>query len=256
MVKREPMITGNGPEVVATVGLRPRDFFDIENPIVADLFMDIQFVWDLLAVLEDRIWRHVRSSTVVRGVVMDGAIVSPTGVFIDEGAVVEPGAFVQGPCFIGQDAEVRHGAYIRGNVMLLDRAVLGHASEAKNCVLLPDAKAPHFAYIGDSILGVGVNLGAGTKLSNLAITSVKDPITDRRPSLSVWYEGVRYDTGLTKFGSILGDASFTGCNAVLNPGTLVGPRSLVYANVSLPRGVYRPDSVFRLNQEIDPAGPV
>lgn len=141
-------------------------------------------------------------------------------VYIAENATIEHGAYVQGPCYIGPGAEVRHGAYIRGNVYVGAKAVVGHTSEVKGSLLLDGAKAAHFAYVGDSILGRNVNLGAGTKLANLKLKGDEvrflDPAT-KKPAAS----------GLRKFGAILGDEAQTGCNAVLSPGTLMLPGAMV-----------------------------
>ena len=232
-------------------GLAPSDFFDLSDRDVARFFDGCDFVWEALHHLRDRISDRAGTQTVVLGQVMEGAVLGDGPIRIEEGAVVEPGTFIQGPCYIGRGAGFRHGAYIRGEVVLLEGAVLGHTSEAKNSLLLPNAKAPHFAYLGDSLIGARVNLGARTKLSNLAITSKRDPRTRKRPTISVWNDGTRHDTGLTKFGAILGDDVGTGCNCVLNPGTLIGPRSIVHASASVPRGVYPPDTVLKLRQDID-----
>ena len=141
-------------------------------------------------------------------------------VFIEEGATVEPFAFIQGPAYIGKNAEVRHGAYLRGNTYVGPHCVVGHATEMKESVMLDHAKAGHFAYIGNSVLGRYVNLGAGTKLANLklnkSLVKYKDPTTKKINS-----------SGLKKFGSILGDHSQTGCNSVLSPGSLLMPHSKV-----------------------------
>ena len=138
---------------------------------------------------------------------------------------------------------------MRENVIILSGAMLGHASEAKHSLFLPNAHAPHFNYVGDSILGQGVNLGAGTKLSNLTLVSVKDPVTGKRPTLDLHIDGNVYDTGLAKLGAILGDNTQTGCNAVLNPGCVIGQDSLVYANLSLRKGYYPPNSIIKLRQQ-------
>jgi NDP-sugar pyrophosphorylase family protein len=145
---------------------------------------------------------------------------------------------------------VRHGAYVRENVALLPGSGLGHASEAKNSLFLPGAHAPHFNYVGDSILGRHVNLGAGTKLSNLGILSEKDRLSGRRPTIKLFIEGEMYDTGLAKLGAIMGDGAQTGCNSVLNPGCLIGPRTLVYANLSLRKGYHPADSIIKLRQNV------
>jgi len=115
--------------------------------------------------------------------------------------------------------------------------------------LLPGAHAPHFNYVGDSILGRRVNLGAGTKLSNLTVISVKDQLTGKRPAIMLPIDGTVYDTGLAKLGAIMGDDAQTGCNSVLNPGVLLGPRCLVYPNASLPKGFYPADTIIKLRQK-------
>jgi NDP-sugar pyrophosphorylase family protein len=231
--------------------LRPEAFFDLSDPAVAAFFEGCDFVWEALPGLG----RHVAALTggerVIRGTVMDGATLGDAPLFIDEGAVIEPGAYILGPAYIGAGAIVRHGAFVRENVVLLPGSGLGHASEAKNSLFLPGAHAPHFAYVGDSILGHRVNLGAGTKLSNLGVLSRKDAATGRRPTIRIELDGVSYDTGLTKFGAILGDDAQTGCNAVLNPGCVIGPRTLIYANVSLRKGYYPADAIVKLRQTIE-----
>jgi len=110
---------------------------------------------------------------------------------------------------------------------------------------------PHFNYVGDSILGHRINLGAGTKLSNLTLVSEKDALTRQRPSIKLAIEGEEIDTGLAKLGAILGDDAQTGCNSVLNPGCLIGRNTLVYANVSLRKGYYPPHSLIKLRQSIE-----
>ena len=143
---------------------------------------------------------------------------------------------------------VRHGAYVRENVILFEDSIVGHATEIKNSVLLPGAHAPHFNYVGDSVLGHHCNLGAGTKLSNLTLISEKDSTTGKRPTIKIHIDNEIYDTGLAKMGAILGDGAQTGCNAVLNPGTLIGKNTLVYANMSVRKGAYPADSVLKLRQ--------
>ena len=122
----------------------------------------------------------------ISGMVMSGAYIEDRNtVVIGEGTVVEPGAFIQGPAIIGKNCQIRHGAYIRGDVIIGDNCVVGHASEVKNAIMLDTACCPHFAYVGDSILGRDVNLGAGTKLSNLPVVSVKDAATKKRPTVKI-----------------------------------------------------------------------
>lgn len=162
-------------------------------------------------------------------VILPGAYLFDDQVILGPGTVVEPGALLKGPVVIGKNSEVRQGAYIRGDCLVGDGCVVGHATEAKGSIFLKGAKAGHFAYIGDSILGQDVNLGAGTKLANLKMIP---------GTVSVAAAGKRHDTGRRKIGAILGDKTETGCNSVTSPGTLMGPRSVVYPAIAVPGGYY------------------
>jgi NDP-sugar pyrophosphorylase family protein len=155
----------------------------------------------------------VGKDPVVAGKVHPGAYLSGR-VYIAEGAVVEPTAMISGPCYVGPGAEVRHGAYVRGQVYIGPKAVVGHTTEVKGSIFFDGAKAGHFAYVGDSILGRDVNLGAGTKLANLPL--VRREVRVKHPK-----SGALVGSGLQKFGAIMGDLAQTGCNAVLSPGTLL-----------------------------------
>ncbi|MFQ6117692.1 MAG: hypothetical protein ACE5LQ_05430, partial [Candidatus Bipolaricaulia bacterium] len=157
------------------------------------------------------------------------------------GTVVEPGAVIIGPTIIGRDCQIRSGAYIRGNVLIGDRVIIGHSSEVKNSLIHSEAEVPHFAYVGDSVLGWRSHLGAGVKISNLKVN---------REPVRVKVDGRVYETGLRKFGAIIGDGVEIGCNSVLNPGTLIGKRSLAYALSSL-SGYYPPSSIIKLRQKIE-----
>ncbi|MFZ2444884.1 MAG: hypothetical protein WAW37_00865 [Syntrophobacteraceae bacterium] len=169
-------------------------------------------------------------------VLFAGSVLWDDAVFIGPGAVLEPGALVKGPTIIGARTEVRQGAYVRGRCIIGDSCVVGHTTEMKSSVMLNGAKAGHFAYIGDSILGGESNLGAGTKLANLKI---------KESTVRVIVAGMPVDTGLRKFGAILGDRVEIGCNAVTNPGTILGKHCLVYPVTSVRPGYYAPDSVVR-----------
>jgi bifunctional UDP-N-acetylglucosamine pyrophosphorylase / glucosamine-1-phosphate N-acetyltransferase len=172
-------------------------------------------------------------------VILPGAYLSDGKVVIGPGSIVEPGAMIKGPAVIGKNCEVRQGAYFRGNCLVGDGCVVGHATEIKGSIMLDGAKAGHFAYIGDSILGKEVNLGAGTKLANLRM--IKGTIVIRSGD-------AHYDTGRRKLGAILGDGTETGCNSVTSPGTLMGPRSIVYPAVNVPGGHYPGRTYFSLSK--------
>jgi len=170
-------------------------------------------------------------------VVCAGAFLMDDEIEIGPGSLVEPGALIRGPARIGPACEVRQGAYLRGNVLAGAGCVLGHATEVKNAVFLDGAKAGHFAYVGDSVLGSGANLGAGTKLANLKIIGGAIRIRTREGEV---------DTGRRKLGAILGDGTETGCNAVLSPGTLLVPKSMVYPNTTVPSGAHLGKRIFRV----------
>ena len=153
------------------------------------------------------------------------------------GVVVEPGALIKGPTMIGERTEVRQGAYVRGSCLIGRRCVVGHATEMKNSVMLDQAKAGHFAYLGDSILGRQTNLGAGTKLANLKI--MPWPI-------KFALDGQVYRVDRRKFGAILGDRVETGCNSVTSPGTIMGAECLVAPNMTVPSGYHPPRTFVRI----------
>ena len=169
-------------------------------------------------------------------VIMAGAVLMGSRIKLGAGVLVEPGALIKSPVILGDCTEVRQGAYLRGSCLTGTGCVLGHTTEVKNTILLDRAKAGHFAYLGDSILGNDVNLGAGTKLANLRFTEGTIPI--KTPDGPV-------DTGLRKLGAILGDQVQTGCNAVTSPGTLLGRRSMVLPNTTVRAGCHEDNSLIR-----------
>ena len=152
---------------------------------------------------------------------------------------IEPGAVIIGPAIIGEGATIRTGAYIRQFVIMGNESLVGAHSEVKGSILLPGAKAPHQAYVGDSILGRDVNLGAGTICSN--VKNVGREVTFH-------HNGTVVHTGLRKFGAILGDDCKTGCNTVLNPGVLLGPGCVTYPNATLRGGYYPAGTLVKVRQ--------
>lgn len=179
------------------------------------------FPWETLANLVPLILEQVEEGT--HTIELHPSVVIEGQVYIDKEAIIEPQCYIRGPAWIGKGVTVRQGAYIRGNVLALEGAVIGHCTEVKNTIFLPGAKAGHFAYIGDSILGIGVNLGAGTRLANLRL--------DRKEISFKWQNEV-YETNKAKCGAFIGDGCQIGCNSVLNPGTILGKNSLVWPLVA------------------------
>ena len=156
-------------------------------------------------------------------------------VHVAEGAVLEPHVHLIGPCLIESNVTIRSHAYVREYTWMMEGSLLGHASESKHALFLPGAKAPHFNYVGDSVLGSNVNLGAGVKLSNLR---------NDGEAIGIWLDDVRRATGLRKFGAIIGDGTQLGCNAVTNPGTVLGKSCMVHPNTTV-GGFHAEGSVVR-----------
>jgi len=163
-------------------------------------------------------------------------------IFIGEGTTVEPGVGIKGASIIGKDCEVRQGAYLRGNVVVGDGAVI--RGELKNVVLMDEANFPHPSYLGDSIVGYRTHFGNQATSANLGIFS---GIVERseRPNLVLKLDGVRYDLGRSKMGVVMGDYSQVGCNSVADPGTLLGPYTIVYSLTRITKGFYGPREVLK-----------
>jgi NDP-sugar pyrophosphorylase family protein len=237
--------------------LKPADFFDLAHLTepYAGLFADIGYVWEIIPRLEAYLNALFPARAGIEGIVEAGAVlVDADRIYIGPGTRVEAGSYIKGPAYIGANCEVRHGAYLRGSVMAADEVILGHASEFKNALILSGAHAAHFAYVGDAILGHRVNLGAGTKLANVEMLSASiRRRTGIRPTIKIPVMGLPepIDTGLPKLGAIFGDDAQCGCNTVTNPGTLVGPRTLVYANSSLRKGFWGSDKIVKMRQQIE-----
>ena len=210
-------------------------FDTAQLPPELQTLLEAEFPWEILARLDVF---AADISTKILGDVHPTAVLTGN-VYVAAGAKVGPHVFIEGQAWLGAGAEVGHGAYLRGNVVLAPKAKIGHAVEVKRSVFLPGATAAHFNYVGDSVLGHGVNLGAGVKLANL-----------RTLSGTVKVAGV--DTGLRKFGAALGDGVSLGCNSVTGPGTVIGPRTVAYHG-SLLRGFYPADTVLKVRQTLEAA---
>lgn len=195
-----------------------KNFFDLSACSFFQLFEKNLYVWEALGNLES-FFQEIKLGKIDSPVSTLAYLVHPEKISIGEGTIVEPGSYICGPCIIGKNCEIRHGAYIRGNVLIGDHCVIGHDTEIKHSILLNDVCAAHFNYVGDSILGNKVNLGAGVKLANLRLDS-------REISLVMQEEKIF--TKLHKLGAIIGDNAQLGCNVVTNPGTIIGPNSFCY----------------------------
>jgi NDP-sugar pyrophosphorylase family protein len=214
--------------------LKAADLLDLKQFEHAALFDKTEFCWEALKKISD----YLKTLKPANHAKLVGTpFIEPT-VRIGRGTVVEHGAVILGPSIIGENCQIRAGAYIRGNVIVGNDCVLGNSCEFKSCILFNGATVPHFNYVGDSILGYQAHLGAGVILSNVKLTKV---------NIQVAYHGKTYDTGLRKFGAVIGDHAEIGCNAVLNPGSIVGKNAVIYAGTNW-RGVCPANTVVKLRQ--------
>jgi NDP-sugar pyrophosphorylase family protein len=213
------------------------ELFDLAQTEHAALFDGCQFAWEALKKIEPYLARVAKQNPPPR---FPGASIGDR-VVIGAGTTVEPGAMIKGPAIIGKNCQIRHNAYIRENVILGDGCVVGNSSELKNALLFNGAQVPHFNYAGDSILGHKAHLGAGVICSNLK--SLPGNVT-------VMVDGKPMDTGLRKFGALMGDGAEAGCNSVLNPGSVIGRGAIIYPGVNW-RGFLPANSIAKNKAEVE-----
>ncbi len=168
--------------------------------------------------------------------------IESAALYIGAGTSLEPTAIIKGPAVIGTNCDIRQSAYIRGNALVGDHSVIGHTTELKNSIVMNHTEAGHFNYIGDSILGSYVNLGAGTKLANLQFRTPKEKHEGFIRPILIPILGKEVDTGIGKLGAILGDYTEMGCNSVTCPGTLMGRNGMVYPNTTVPKAYHPPET--------------
>ncbi len=215
---------------------KPADLFDLSQTAHAALFDGCEFAWEALKRLKAFVEANAASQLLNT---CDGKAWIGEQVFIGKGTVVEDGVMIKGPAIIGSDCQIRHNAYIREHVIIGDGCVVGNSCEIKHSVLFNGCQVPHFNYVGDSILGHKSHLGAGVKISNVKLD---------HSNVFIEVEGRPHDTGLRKFGALLGDGAEIGCNAVLNPGTIIGRHSLVYPNTNW-RGILPANMIVKNKAE-------
>ena len=205
-----------------------KELFTINDFFLKELFSDNKHPWETLPNL-----RRLIESIIEQGI--DGYSLMKPGVLIGKDVSIADSARIESPVIIADGCEVRHGAYLRGSVILGKGCVIGNSSEVKNSILMNKVQAPHYNYIGDSILGRGVHLGAGAICSNLR--SDKQHVSVKDGTLCL-------KTGMRKLGAILGDGVEIGCGAVLCPGTVIGKNTTVYP-LTVTRGVYPENSIVK-----------
>lgn len=215
----------------------PAEFLSLEHTAHAKLFENQKYVWDALKQIAS--YLQFRLKPVVLGELMGKPFIS-NAVFVGPGTIVEQGAVLKGPAWIGENCHIRSGCYVRENVIVGDGVVMGNSCEFKNCILFDEAQVPHFNYVGDSILGYRAHLGAGVILSNVKLDHTEITVSAADGSIA---------TGLTKFGAIIGDRTEIGCNAVINPGSVLGRDCIIYPGVNF-RGVLASASVAKAQTNV------
>lgn len=208
--------------------------FDLNETIAGALFDGATYPWEVLP----KISAFIREL----GATLSEEEYEKRGedIWVAKSAVVAPTAYLHGPLIIGKNAEVRHCAFIRGSAIVGEGAVVGNSTELKNVILFNKVQVPHYNYVGDSILGYRSHMGAGAITSNVKSDKTLVVVKDGER---------RYETGLKKFGAILGDGVEVGCGSVLNPGTVIGPRSRIYPLSSV-REVVPTDSIYKKRGEV------
>jgi NDP-sugar pyrophosphorylase family protein len=213
----------------------PSEYLALEHTAHAKLFENQKYVWDALKQIPS--YLQFRLKPGVLGQLVGKPFIS-NSVFVGRGTIIEQGAMLKGPAWIGENCHIRTGCYVRENVLIGHGVVMGNSCEFKNCIVFDEAQIPHFNYVGDSILGYRAHLGAGVILSNFKLDHSEVAVAATDGNIA---------TGLKKFGAIIGDRTEIGCNAVLNPGTILGRDCIVYPGANV-RGVLPTASIVKVRQ--------
>lgn len=214
--------------------LTVKELYTLEETIAKDIFEGVTYPWEVLS--------KIGSFIMELGSTLPEDEYDKIGenVWVAKSAKVFPSAYIHGPAIIGKDAEVRHCAFIRGNAVVGEGAVVGNSTELKNVILFNKVQVPHYNYVGDSILGYKAHMGAGSITSN--VKSDKKLVVLKTPEGNI-------ETGIKKFGAMLGDEVEVGCGTVLNPGSVVGKQSNIYPLSSV-RGYVPANSIYKKQGEI------
>ena len=207
--------------------VKTADLYECNVPYLKDLFNESVYPWDMLGKIKGLCAKLLEEG-------IEGFTEIETGILVGRDVKIAPTATIIPPAIIGHGTEIRPGAYLRGNVITGENCVLGNSSEFKNCILLDKVQAPHYNYVGDSVLGNKAHMGAGSICSNLK--------SDGKAVVIHGDEDI--ETGIRKIGAMLGDFAEIGCNSVLNPGTVIGKNSNVYP-LSPVRGVVPANHIYK-----------
>ncbi len=214
--------------------LEIKALYDLEQTIAKDIFEGLTYPWEALPKIGDFIKEL--------GPTLDKNLYEEKGenIWIAKSAKVAPTAFLNGPVIIGEEAEIRHCAFIRGNAIVGKHSVVGNSTELKNVILFNNVQVPHYNYVGDSILGYMSHMGAGSITSNVKSDKLLTTIK---------IEDTVIETGLKKFGAMIGDYVEVGCNSVLNPASVIGRETNIYP-LSMVRGYVKEKSVYKKQGEV------
>lgn len=210
------------------------NLYNLDETIAKELFGDAEYPWEVLPKISSFILELGKSLPEEKFEKRE------EDVWVARSANVAPTAYIKGPAIIDEGAEIRHCAFIRGSAIVGKGAVVGNSTELKNVVLFNKVQVPHYNYVGDSILGYKAHMGAGSITSN---------VKSDKTLVIVKEGGERIETGLKKFGAMLGDEVEVGCGSVLNPGTVIGPHSNIYP-LSMVREVVPAGSIYKKRGEV------
>ena len=208
--------------------IKTMDLYDMSHSLAGSYLKSFEYPWQALS--------GIKALVLELGSKLgDEYTEISDGVWVHKTATVAPTAYLGSPCIIGAGTEVRHCAFVRGSALVGENCVVGNSVELKNVILFDNVQVPHYNYVGDSILGYKAHMGAGSVTSN---------VKSDKTLVVVKWEDQRFETGLKKFGAMLGDGVEVGCNSVLNPGTVIGRNSNIYPTSSV-RGVVPENSIWK-----------
>lgn len=207
---------------------RPEKFFELNKSLAGKYLKEYKNVWDIIPNIGDILFMIINEEA-------EKFTQIDNDIWVGKDTYIEKTALIKGPAIIGNSCEIRHCAYIRGNIIIGNNCVIGNSAELKNSILFDNVQTPHYNYVGDSILGYKAHMGAASILSNLK---------SDKSSITVGFESQKIYTGLKKFGAVIGDETEIGGGSVLNPGTIIGKRCIIYPLTAV-RGYIEEDYIVK-----------